>query len=266
MKGNSSRVQRRVMLKGVDMDKSKRKQTQPRCVFILATRKTILDTLAALLRDVGYEVVAERNRRRLVRQARYMSPDVLLVDLAHTNTEMLETCHAIQRRIRVPLVLIGSESDIPQMDSFREAFHVADEVIRPFENERLLDAIEKAFDETRWLEIGDVRLDRRLAVLETPRGAFHLRPKEFLLLELLMRHPGRLFTLGELAHRVWEWDEDYVNIDPDDEDPALRKKKYGTLYVHIRWLRKKLEANPNRPRYLHTVRGKGYVFEDRGAM
>ncbi len=127
----------------------------------------------------------------------------------------------------------------------------------------MLEAIEKAIDDTRWLEVGDVRLERRLAILETPHGTYRLRPKEFMLLDLLMRHEGRVFTLAELAHRVWEWDADYLNVDPADEDPVERKKKYGTIYVHIRWLRKKLESNPARPRYLHTVRGKGYVFEDR---
>lgn len=246
------------------MSDEKGKTTPTRNVFVLAARKTILDTLASLLREAGYAVVAERNRRRLVRQARYVAPDVLLVDLAHTDVEMIETCRAIHRKIRVPLVLIGSATEKAEMAAFREEFHVVDEVMRPFENARLLEAVEKALDDTRWLEVGDVRLDRRLAVLETPHGTYSLRPKEFLLLELLMRHVGRVFTLAELAHRVWEWDEDYLNVDPADEDPVERKKKYGTVYVHIRWLRKKLETTPGRPRYLHTVRGKGYVFEDRG--
>ena len=74
----------------------------------------------------------------------------------------------------------------------------------------------------------------------------HLRPKEFRLLELLARHPGRVYTRGQLLDRVWG---------PDRAgDPR-------TVDVHVRWLRAKIEPDPERPTHLVTVRGMGYRLD-----
>lgn len=74
----------------------------------------------------------------------------------------------------------------------------------------------------------------------------HLRPKEFGLLEFLARHPGRTFTRRQLLDRVWRTDH--------DGDPR-------TVDVHVRWLREKLEADPEHPQLLLTVRGVGYRLD-----
>ncbi|MBA3851001.1 MAG: winged helix-turn-helix transcriptional regulator [Chloroflexi bacterium] len=92
----------------------------------------------------------------------------------------------------------------------------------------------------------DLDLDSR--ELRRDGRAVHLRPKEFGLLDLLARHPGRTFTRRQLLDRVWGSDR--------DGDPR-------TVDVHVRWLREKLEEDPEHPRLLMTVRGVGYRL-DRG--
>lgn len=90
----------------------------------------------------------------------------------------------------------------------------------------------------------DLDLDSR--ELRRDGSPVHLRPKEFGLMDLLARHPGRTFTRRQLLDRVWGSDR--------DSDPR-------TVDVHVRWLREKLEADPERPRLLMTVRGVGYRLD-----
>ena len=76
--------------------------------------------------------------------------------------------------------------------------------------------------------------------------AVHLRPKEFGLLALMASHPGRAYTRHELLERVWG----------KGHESGAR-----TVDVHVRWLRKKIEADPERPAHLVTVRGVGYRLD-----
>jgi DNA-binding response OmpR family regulator len=89
-----------------------------------------------------------------------------------------------------------------------------------------------------------IRPDRR--GVEVAGVAVELTAREFDLLEFLARHPGQVFTRDELLDKVWDWS--YASDG-------------GTVTVHIRRLRQKIEADPERPRYVKTVWGVGYKFE-----
>jgi DNA-binding response OmpR family regulator len=99
------------------------------------------------------------------------------------------------------------------------------------------------------IEVGD-GLELDLVAHQLRRGgvAIHLRPKEFGLLALLATHPGRAYTRDELLERVWGGHRDGGG---------------RTVDVHVRWLRSKVEADPERPVHLVTVRGVGYRFDAR---
>jgi two-component system phosphate regulon response regulator PhoB len=91
-------------------------------------------------------------------------------------------------------------------------------------------------------------LELDLAAQELRRNgvAVHLRPKELRLLSLLATHPGRVYTRRQLLERVWGPD-----VDSDSR----------TVDVHVRWLRSKIEVDPERPLHLVTVRGIGYRLD-----
>jgi DNA-binding response OmpR family regulator len=97
------------------------------------------------------------------------------------------------------------------------------------------------------IPIGDgVELDLSRGCLLRDGRQVHLRPKEFHLLETLARRPGRAYTRGELLDRVW------------GQGHAGNPR---TVEVHIRWLRAKVERDPDEPVHLVTVRGRGYRLE-----
>jgi len=90
-----------------------------------------------------------------------------------------------------------------------------------------------------------VTLDRTRHTAKVRDRELNLRPKEFALLEMLLANKGRVLARETLLQRIWGEDE-YID--------------HGTIDVHIRRLREKLEDEPERPRYILTVRGVGYKF------
>jgi DNA-binding response OmpR family regulator len=96
---------------------------------------------------------------------------------------------------------------------------------------------------------GQLRLDPVERQLAAGKRTFHLTPKETRLLQELMSHPGLVLTRGWLMRNVW--DTDYTG-------------DTRTLYVHVRWLREKIEEDPRSPRVLKTIRGVGYTFDVQG--
>jgi DNA-binding response OmpR family regulator len=97
------------------------------------------------------------------------------------------------------------------------------------------------------VQVGDgLELDLSRGSLVRNGRSVHLRPKEFRLLELLARHPGRVYTRAELLDRVW-------GAGPD--------RNPRTVDVHVRWIRSKIERDPNAPTHLTTVRGVGYRLD-----
>ena len=95
------------------------------------------------------------------------------------------------------------------------------------------------------LRIDGIALDTERRLLIKGRQVCKLTPKECRLLKVLMTHAGKVLTRKFLMKEVWE--TDYCG-------------DTGTLEVHVRWLREKIEEEPSSPRYLRTVRGVGYRF------
>jgi DNA-binding response OmpR family regulator len=96
------------------------------------------------------------------------------------------------------------------------------------------------------ITVADIILDPKEKVVRRGHSQMHLTPKEARLLQLLMENAGKLVAREEIMRRVW--DTEYTG-------------DMRTIDVHVRWLRKKLEPTPGAPRYICTVRGKGYRFE-----
>ena len=135
------------------------------------------------------------------------------------------------------------------------------EALRAGVDEALADTIEPAELAARLLILEDRARSRQETVLAVTEDAWidpiahemrrggqlvHLRPKEFQLLAMFAAHPGRAYTRRQLLDRVWGHDH--------DGDPR-------TVDVHVRWLRSKLEPQPDAPVHLVTVRGVGYLLD-----
>lgn len=121
-----------------------------------------------------------------------------------------------------------------------------DGVLRlPINSTQIADIVTRLLDgyKTGILQVGFLSLDVDTRTLVTPKGQYHMTPKATTLLHYMMTHHGNILSRSELMENVW--DTTFLG-------------DTRTLDVHIRWLRERIEADPSDPKFLITVRGRGY--------
>ena len=177
------------------------------------------------------------------------SPDLVVLDVMLPGTDGLELCRWIRSTSQLPVIMLtarGEEADrivgleLGADDYVTKPFSPRELAARVKSVLRRSDRLDVSADR---LEFGDVELER--ATREVRKAGIELRltAKEFDLLWFLASHPRRVFSRDQLMTRVWGY------------TAALDT---GTVTVHVRRLREKVEDDPSEPRYLETVWGIGY--------
>jgi DNA-binding response OmpR family regulator len=192
-----------------------------------------------------YEVLLVNNGRQAISIIKKMRPDVMVLDAASMRTSGDRICVSLRNTADdVPIIHIKqAEESLDKSDS------VADELMYlPFTYRKLCNRIERyvRVSQGESLSLGPFRLNLQQQILTSPTGDRKLTPKLAGLLEVLMRHPGEVVERKQLIKQVWQ--TDYMG-------------DTRTLDVHIRWLRQAIEKKPSKPKYLKTVRGKGYILQ-----
>jgi len=206
------------------------------------------------LEAAGYGVRSFSSASGVIAEGEKQAPALFLLDIMLPGGDGLELCRRIRQTpalAMIPVIFLtakttesdkiiglelGADDYIPKPFSPRELVARVRAVLRRFERP-LAPAVVKA---------GDIEIDSGGMTL-TVRGApTQTTATEFRLLEYMARHPGRVFTRDQLLDAVWR-DTHYVT--PRSVD------------VYVRRIREKIEANPDEPRHLKTVRGAGYRFE-----
>jgi DNA-binding response OmpR family regulator len=179
------------------------------------------------------------------------SPNLVVLDVMLPGMDGLALCRWIRERSDLPVILLtarGEEADrIVGLEIGAD-----DYVTKPFSPRELaarvrtvLRRAQSPVPATERLSFEDLELDAAAREVRRNGDVLQLTPKEFDLLWFLASHPRRVFSRDQLMNRVWGY------------EAALDT---GTVTVHIRRLREKIEADPSRPRFLETVWGVGYRF------
>lgn len=212
-------------------------------VLFVENDLTTADLLVPSLERKGYQVTVERTQRQATSRIRTSRFDLLIVDVASFGPGGYRVSEALRDRLQsTPTILLLPEGH-DTAGSTADAF-----MTPPFTSRRLLYRVGQIAQAlpSREIRAGDLVLDPDLHILYKGELAVHLRPKEATLLALFMCNRGRVLSRREIMDKIWQ--TDYV------EDTR-------TLNVHVHWLRLKIEEDPDRPRYLRTVRGVGYRFD-----
>jgi two-component system, OmpR family, response regulator RegX3 len=215
-------------------------------VLIVASDKVATVAYAGFFNKKDYAILIAHSGRQALAQAKAHHLDVIVVDV--TSTRM--NCKSISRKLTsstyAPIVLVTAPN--AKIDG---AINAAGFVVKPVVGRKLVARVKAAIDSKppRVLGVGKLSLDLERHKLTRGNRTIPLTPKEFTLLRILMNHAGQLVTRRALMKEVWE--TDYLG-------------DTRTLDVHIRWVREKVEDNPNRPQRLITVRGQGYKIQDDG--
>lgn len=210
-------------------------------------------TLSDRLRKEGYAVDTAASGDSALETARKAHYDVIILDLNLPMKDGLQVCQELRREGRSAAVLMLTARDglADKITGLRSG--ADDYMTKPFASAELVARIEALLRRTRGdagadeLAFGDVVVRPRAGQVLRGGRAVRLSAQEFKLLVHLVRHPGVVLSRDELLDAVWGY----------QAMPETR-----TVDVHVSWLRQKLEPDPHNPRYIVTVYGLGYRFEN----
>jgi two-component system response regulator RegX3 len=221
-------------------------------VLVVEDEESYSDALAYLLRKEGFEVAIAATGPDALTEFDRNGADIVLLDLMLPGIPGTEVCRQIRQTSNVPVIMVSAKDD--EVDKVVGLELGADDyVTKPYSPRELVARIRAVLRRgvepdlaPATLEVGGVRMDVDRHIVTLEGHEVRLPLKEFELLEMFLRNPGRVLTRGQLIDRVWG--SDYVG-------------DTKTLDVHVKRLRAKLEGNPAEPTLLTTVRGLGYKLD-----
>jgi DNA-binding response OmpR family regulator len=227
------------------------------CILVVEDDDTLRELLKYNLKKEGYDVLTAGDGGEALEVYRRVKPQMVILDLMLPVMSGTEVCRIIRAESQTPVIMLTAKSEevdrvvglelgaddyVTKPFSMRELLARIKAVLRRSESARVA---ETPLGKNDFLEAGDIAVD--LSKHEVRKGGdrVELNPKEFELLVLLLSNRGQVFSREQILRKVWGYD--YIGND-------------RTVDVHIRWIRRKLETDPDNPRYLVTVRGYGYKF------
>jgi DNA-binding response OmpR family regulator len=230
-------------------------ESSGRQVLVVDDEPMLRNLLSRLLRMEGYEVLEAEDGQRAIEIVRANEPDLVLLDVMLPARDGLDVLGDLRRTSNVPVILVSALGE--EADRVLGLKMGADDyVVKPFSAAELSARIESVLRRAKLratgatnnrLAFGELAID-----LQTREVALHgekvdLTAKEFDLLAFLAGAPRQVFSREQLLQQVWgsssEWQSD------------------ATITEHVRRLRRKLEDDPDKPRWITTVRSVGYRFE-----
>ena len=207
------------------------------------------------LENEGYQVEVGYDGEQAVELARNGGFDLIILDLMMPKIDGLQACMRIREFSNVPVIMLTARSeDTDKIIGFECG--ADDYITKPFNilelKARIRAMLRRAGaahqkDKTSRLQVGHIALDTDERSASKDGQAVDLTAKEFDLMELLMRNPGRVYSRENLLNIVWGYE--YAG-------------EYRTVDVHIRRLREKLELDPANPEYILTKWGVGYYLKN----
>ena len=224
-------------------------------ILVVEDEASIAEVVSLYLKRAGYNVLIASDGRQAMNMFDHQQPDFVILDLMLPEVDGLSLTRWLRDRSDLPIIMLTARRE--EIDRITGLEMGADDyVIKPFSPQELVSRVravmrrlgreQDAVENERVLSFDNLSVDPRSRVVTVKSTPVELTAKEFDMLYLLARHPKQVFTREQLLERIWGGAQ---YIDP------------GTVTVHVRRLREKIEDNPSKPARLLTVWGVGYKFE-----
>ncbi|MFD0522952.1 response regulator transcription factor [Paractinoplanes durhamensis] len=202
----------------------------------------------------GHQVLTVGDGRAALDQARARRPDLIVLDVMMPLVDGLDVCRILRAESNVAILLVTARSS--ENDMLLGLDIGADDYLAKPVSPRELTARVRALlrragagdAATSVLRVGPIEVDAGRFEVRVEGQPVSLTAKEFGILELLAREPGRVFTRGEIIDKTFGFEQEVSG---------------RTVDAHVVNLRRKIEKNPAEPRYVQTVYGRGYRLADR---
>lgn len=224
-------------------------------ILLVEDEESFSDALSFMLKKEGFEVTTAADGDLALELFEREGADLILLDVMLPGRSGIEVCTEIRKTSKVPIVMVSAKDG--EIDRVLGLEIGADDyVTKPFSSRELIARIRAVLrrintgasdDEVgNTLESGPIRMDVDRHVVTVQGESISLPLREFELLELFMRNPGRVLTRAQLIDRIWG--SDYVG-------------DTKTLDVHVKRIRAKIESDPAEPKFIVTLRGLGYKLD-----
>ncbi len=224
-------------------------------ILVVEDEPSLAEVVSLYLKRAGFQVQVASDGRQAMNILEKQIPDFVILDLMLPEIDGLSLTRWLRDRSDVPIIMVTARRE--EIDRIAGLEMGADDyVVKPFSPQELVSRVravlrrigrEQAGAESeRMLSFESITINSLTRVVMVKESQVELTAKEFDMLYLLARHPKQVFTRDQLLERVWGGAE---YIDP------------GTVTVHVRRLREKIESDPSSPKNLLTVWGVGYKFE-----
>ena len=218
-------------------------------ILVVDDEQIVRDVVVRYLERDGHTTLQAPDGTRARELLTAENPDLVVLDVMLPGTDGLELCRWIRGRSDLPVILLtarGEESDrIVGLELGAD-----DYVTKPFSPRELAARVRTVLRRARpgatedeRVTFGEIEIDGSTREVRRAGEALRLTAKEFDLLRFLARHPSKVFSRELLMSSVWGYEAAFDT---------------GTVTVHIRRLREKIESDPSNPRHLQTVWGVGY--------
>jgi two-component system, OmpR family, KDP operon response regulator KdpE len=220
-------------------------------VLVVDDEPQILRALQMKLRGAGYTVETAATAQEALMKAGMRPPEAIVLDLLLPDGRGTDVCRELRRWNTAPILVlsaVGEEKEkIEALDAGAD-----DYVTKPFSGDELLARLRAALRRAApspepVVEVGDLRIDLEKRAVTMAGEPVSLTPIEYDLLRLLAENEGKLLTHPMILRAIW--------------GPAFQEES-NYLHVHVSHLRRKIEPDPTRPRYLLNQAGVGYRLVD----
>ena len=224
-------------------------------ILVVEDESSIAEVVSLYLKRAGFGVQVAVDGKQAMTLFERATPDFVILDLMLPEVDGLSLTRWLRDRSNVPIIMLTARRE--EIDRIAGLEMGADDyVVKPFSPQELVSRVravmrrlgreQEAGESERVLSFENLSIDPKSRVVMVNESPIELTAREFDMLHLLARHPRQVFTREQLLERVWGGAQ---YIDP------------GTVTVHVRRLREKIETDASKPARLLTVWGVGYKFE-----
>jgi DNA-binding response OmpR family regulator len=228
-------------------------------VLVIEDDRNIAELLEIHLRDLDCEVERIEDGNKGLEAALAANHDLIVLDLMLPGTDGMEICRRVRgKEIHTPILMLTAKSE--EIDKVMGLESGADDYLtKPFSVREFIARVKAIFrrmeilkedrkeEKTERMDFGELKIEPAMRKVTLGDNRVELTPKEFDLLVLLARHPGRSYSRSQLLSLVWGYEfSGYEH----------------TVNSHINRLRMKIEPNPAAPMYILTTWGVGYRFKE----
>ena len=224
-------------------------------ILICDDQTDIVNALKIYLQPEGYELFEAYNGEQAVELCREHPMDLILLDVMMPVMDGIAATAEIRKFSNAPIILLTAKSETEDKvlglnvgadDYITKPFVPVEVLARIRSQLRRYARMDVRTEDTESMTIGGITMNDRTKTVTVEGEPVNLTPTEYSILHLLMSNPGKVYSTKTLYEAVWQ-------------EAALGSE--GSVAVHIRHLREKIEINPSEPRYLKVMWGQGYKLE-----